>query len=80
MTSQSRSSEPQGKPSSSANADRPQAPQGSIDLNDEQNVTAWCEHFGVTRTQLIEAVRAAGVDGDAVREHLLNQGASAGAS
>ena len=53
---------------------------GTIDLDDEQGVTHWCEHFGITRTQLAEAVLAAGAHSDAVREHLLNQGASAGAS
>ena len=53
---------------------------GTIDLSDEQGVTDWCEHFGVTRTQLAEAVQAAGNRSQAVREHLLNQGASAGAS
>lgn len=53
---------------------------GVIDLDDEQGVTRWCEHFGITRPQLAEAVLAAGAHSDAVREHLLNQGASAGAS
>ena len=51
---------------------------GSIDLSDDQAVTAWCEHFGITASQLEEAVLAVGRDSHAVREHLLNQGASSG--
>jgi len=53
-------------------------PAESINLNDEDAVTQWCEHFGVTRLQLEEAVQSAGNDPSRVREHLLNQGASAG--
>ena len=64
---------PQGSPSATPS-------DGTIDLNDEQGVTDWCKHFGITRTQLDEAVQAVGNRSDAVREHLLNQGASAGAS
>jgi hypothetical protein len=42
-------------------------------------VKRWCKEFGVTEAQLAEAVQAVGGDAAAVREHLLNQGASAGA-
>lgn len=54
-------------------------PAGPIDLADDTNVARWLDHFGITRTQLEEAVQAAGTDSATVREHLLNQGASAGA-
>lgn len=55
-------------------------PQGDarIDLADEAAVQRWIEHFGITRAQLEEAVQAAGTEPGKVREHLLNQGASAG--
>ena len=56
-----------------------QPPAGPIDLSDDATVARWLDHFGITRTQLEEAVQAAGSDPAAVREHLLNQGASAGA-
>lgn len=49
-----------------------------IDLADEASVQRWTEHFGITQTQLEEAVQAAGTDPAKVREHLLNQGASSG--
>jgi hypothetical protein len=55
------------------------APADRVDLSDAAAVVRWCEHFGITREQLEEAVKAAGDDPSAVREHLLNQGASAGA-
>lgn len=55
------------------------APHRAIDLNDEKSIAEWCEHFGITAAQLKEAVRAVGSDSAALREHLLNQGASAGA-
>jgi hypothetical protein len=51
----------------------------SIDLGNPAAMKRWCKEFGVTETQLAEAVQAAGADAAAVREHLLNQGASAGA-
>ncbi len=54
------------------------APAASIDLQDDAALAAWQRHFGVTREQLEEAVQAAGNRAAAVREHLLNQGSSAG--
>jgi hypothetical protein len=51
----------------------------SIDLGDPASVKRWCKEFGVTEAQLAEAVQAVGGDAAAVREHLLNQGASEGA-
>lgn len=50
-----------------------------VDLHDPQVTKYWREHFGATVQQLEEAVAAAGDDPAAVREHLLNQGGSAGA-
>jgi len=54
-------------------------PHERIDLADDAAVKHWCEHFGVTVEQLAEAVKAAGNEPTAIREHLLQQGASAGA-
>ena len=54
-------------------------PQTRIDLADSTVAQQWCEHFGATLEQLQEAVKAVGDDPALVREHLLNQGASAGA-
>ena len=51
-----------------------------VDLSDPDNIAFWRERLGVTIEQLQEAVRAVGNKPQAVREHLLNQGASAGAS
>jgi len=51
---------------------------GAINLDDEQAVAEWCAHFGITVDQLEEAVLGVGSDSQAVREHLLNQGASSG--
>ena len=50
-----------------------------VDPHDEDNLRRWCEHFGCTAQQLIEAVDAVGGDPAAVERHLLEQGASAGA-
>lgn len=50
-----------------------------VDSGDPANVAQWCETFGITASQFEEAVAAAGTDPAALREHLLNQGASAGA-
>jgi len=50
-----------------------------IDLGNPAAVKQWCEHFGITAEQLAEAVKAAGDKPAAVKEHLLNQGGSAGA-
>jgi hypothetical protein len=58
----------------------PQAPGDTIDLNDDANVQRWVDYFGVTISQLEEAVKAAGTNAAAVKQHLLNQGSSAGAS
>lgn len=55
-----------------------QAPGDRVDLADDEQARAWCEHFGATRQQLEEALQAVGDEPAAVREHLLNQGASAG--
>lgn len=52
---------------------------GRIDPADEVGFKSWCEHFGVTPEQLTEALKAVGDAPAAVREHLLNQGSSAGA-
>ena len=56
-----------------------QKPSGPTRLDDGEQVQSWLEYFGITAEQLEEAVRAAGSDPQAVTEHLLNQGASAGA-
>ncbi|NML17273.1 DUF3606 domain-containing protein [Azohydromonas caseinilytica] len=58
----------------------PTPPGGTIDLNDDAAVGRWIDYFGITRTQLEEAVKSAGTDPQAVQQHLLNQGASSGAS
>jgi hypothetical protein len=49
-----------------------------VDLSDPSNLEYWREHFGVTTQQLEEAVAAVGDEPPVVREHLLNQGGSAG--
>jgi Protein of unknown function (DUF3606) len=49
-----------------------------IDPSDEKGLKCWSEHFGATNQQLIEAVKAVGGDPEAVRRHLLDQGASSG--
>lgn len=61
----------------SGSPDSPHPP--TVDLADEAGVAHWLAHFGVTQQQLVEAVQAVGTDPARVREHLLNQGASAGA-
>ena len=53
-------------------------PRGPIDPDDAAHLQAWLDHFGITVDQLREAVNAAGSDPQAVTEHLLNQGGSAG--
>jgi hypothetical protein len=50
-----------------------------VDVADASSLEYWREHFGVTTEQLEEAVAAVGGDPQAVQEHLLNQGGSAGA-
>ena len=55
-----------------------QPPTGPIDLDDEAQLQAWLDHFGITAEQLREAVDAVGTDPQAVTEHLLHQGGSAG--
>jgi hypothetical protein len=58
----------------------PQSPAPSqVDPTDQANAGYWAAHFGVTVEQIEEAVAAAGPQPDKVREHLLNQGGSAGA-
>jgi len=54
-------------------------PDGPVDPDDLARLQQWLDHFGVTAEQLHEAVNAAGPSPEAVAEHLLNQGASAGA-
>ena len=49
-----------------------------VRLDDEAQRDFWLQHFGVTLQQLEEALRAVGDDRADVREHLLNQGSSAG--
>ena len=56
-----------------------QPPGDAIDLDDAEQLQRWLDHFGVTAEQLEEAVNAAGSDPQAVTEHLLHQGGSAGA-
>lgn len=51
-----------------------------IDIQDEHSMAYWQDEFGITASQLEDAVRAAGTDPQAVRQHLLDSGASAGAS
>jgi hypothetical protein len=41
-----------------------------ININEPYEVTYWTHHFGVTKEQLIAAVKAVGVMADAVRKHL----------
>lgn len=53
--------------------------QAHIDLSDPASIRWWCQHFGIIEQQLDEAIKAVGPEPAAVREHLLNQGASAGA-
>jgi len=62
---------------SSAATPSGQAPH-QVDMEDEAGLEYWREHFGVTTQQLAEAVLAVGPEAEAVREHLLNQGSSAG--
>jgi len=54
------------------------SPAGPVDPDDAERLQLWLDHFGVTAEQLREAVNAAGTDPQAVAEHLLNQGGSAG--
>jgi hypothetical protein len=56
----------------------PSGAPAEIDPEDRAGLDCWCEHFGCTVQQLEEAVLAVGRDPDAVREHLLQQGSSAG--
>jgi hypothetical protein len=56
----------------------PGLPPTRIDIDDDDGMRYWCDHFGATVQQLMEAVKAVGDDPGAVRDHLLNQGASAG--
>jgi hypothetical protein len=49
-----------------------------VDLRDQHNLQRWIDHFGVTEQQLAEAEKAVGDDPNAIQEHLMRQGASAG--
>ncbi len=51
----------------------------TVDVEDQASLRYWCDRFGVTVDQLQESVLAAGDDPQAVQEHLLQQGSSAGA-
>lgn len=51
----------------------------TVDADDPEGLKYWGGVFGVTQEQLQEAVLAAGSDPAAVREHLMQQGSSAGA-
>ncbi len=55
-------------------------PSDRVDPEDANLLAAWAEVFGATAQQLEEAVQAVGESPEAVKEHLLNQGSSAGAS
>lgn len=66
-------------PKPRAPSPRPVATPACVDLADEAGMAHWLAHFGVTRQQLEEAVQAVGGEPARVHEHLLNQGASAGA-
>lgn len=74
------------QPAQRANVEpaRPSAPTtpaaGHVDMADERTVQQWCDHFGITRQQLEEAVKAVGTGFEALKRHLLTQGASAGPS
>lgn len=57
----------------------PEKASGPIDIGNREAMARWCDHFGATAEQIEEAVKAVGDAPDAVREHLLNQGGSAGA-
>lgn len=59
--------------------DEPAHSPAFVDAGDADSLDYWLEHFGVTAQQLEEAVAAVGGNPQAVREHLLNQGGSAGA-
>ncbi len=63
-----------------ATDNHPNPPGDTIDLNDDASVRRWVDYFGITVTQLEEAVKAAGNNAQDVKQHLLNQGSSAGAS
>lgn len=56
------------------------SPDERIDLSDDAQARRWMDHFGVTLTQLEEAVQAAGDRVADVEALLRDQGASAGAS
>jgi hypothetical protein len=55
------------------------APDARIELGDDASVTRWTTHFGITISQLEEAVQAAGPRVADVERLLREQGASAGA-
>lgn len=59
---------------------QPTRPGDTIDPNDEAAMRQWVDYFGVTISQLEDAVRAAGNNAEDVKRHLLEQGSSAGAS
>lgn len=51
-----------------------------VTLNDAKDAERWMQHFGATREQIEEAIRAVGNDVTAISEHLQHQGAGGGAS
>jgi hypothetical protein len=60
--------------------DQTQAMHQRVGPTDDESLVFWRQEFGVTISQLLEAVQAVGEDPQDVREHFLNQGSSAGAS
>jgi hypothetical protein len=42
----------------------------TINIHEPYEVTYWCEKFGCTKQQLLDAVAAVGKSVDAVRRHL----------
>ena len=59
--------------------DTPPDADPAVDLADDASVQRWTEHFGVTISQLEEAVKAVGPRVADLDRHLREQGASAGA-
>ncbi|MES2886622.1 MAG: DUF3606 domain-containing protein [Pseudomonadota bacterium] len=55
-------------------------PPAQVDPTDPSNLAHWRDEFGVTLEQLTEAVEAVGGDPEAIRQHFLDTGSSAGAS
>lgn len=69
----------QGLPAAFMN-EHTHSPDERIDLSDDANARRWMDHFGVTLSQLEEAIQAAGTRVADIEAVLRDQGASAGAS